>query len=197
MSDTSFNSYVSIWYPSRGYTKFSWMGFANFNGKWYFDDGKLVWYPFLGFWIGSTRYTSRGSRSCVVRAYGLIFLVGFWPSIFSESFVMLDLIWWLVLNEPSSCCCCLCAATQGVLVGSLGVLAWALAETKVVLGLSLSWLMVLAETQVGHLARVWLGKPTRIICNVMIFLVVFLLLSFLVVVVFVFRPMYLVGSRPL
>ena len=40
-------------------------------------------------------------------------------------------------------------------------------------------LMVLAETQVGHLARVWLGKPTRITCNVMIFLVVIFMLLLL------------------
>ena len=40
-------------------------------------------------------------------------------------------------------------------------------------------LLVLAETQVGHLARVWLGKPTRITCNVMIFLVVIFMLLLL------------------
>ena len=28
----------------------------------------------------------------------------------------------------------------------------------------------------GHLARVWLGKPTQIICNVMIFLLLFFML---------------------
>ena len=61
------------------------------------------------------------------------------------------------------------------------------------LGIESLWLVVLAETQVGHLARVWRGKPNHMICIFDCFLLLILLLLLLW---HTFGPKHLDGSRP-